>query len=188
MGTIQLKFRTLVKKISFLKSDLEYHRAEHKKRRKVFYSDLDKFMASEKFETSEEKLKNNLVNVYKKQEAVEAPRLKKQSKKLFKKVAKLTHPDIAKEVEKHEMFREAKTAVEEGDWFSMYEISTELGIDIGNISEEHLMWLEQEINKLQKIIKGITDTFEWIYCNEGANKDQLLTTYCMMTCKIKKSE
>ena len=188
MGTIQLKFRTLVKKISFLKSDLEYHRAEHQKRREIFYSDLTKFMTSGKFETSEEKVKNNLVDVYKREEAVEVPKLKKQSNKLFKKVAKLTHPDLNKEERMHELFRKSRKALDDGDWFSMYEISTELGVQVEDIGEEHLMWLNQEISKLEKIINGITDTFEWIYCNDGANKDQLLTTYCMMTCKIQKSE
>lgn len=186
MGTIQLKFKSLVKKISFLKSNLEYHRAEHQKRRKVFYSDLDKFMQSESFETSEEKLKNNLVNVYDRKKVIEAPKLEKQSNKLFKKVARLTHPDLNKEKEKHEMFREAKRATEEGDWFSMYEISTELGIEIDDIGEDHIAWLEQEISKLQKTISAIKNTFEWLYCNDGANKDQLLTTYCMMTCKNSK--
>ena len=39
-----------------------------------------------------------------------------------------------------------------------------------------------------KLINGIKDTFEWIYSNEGANKEQLLTTYCMMTCKIQNVE
>ena len=78
MGTIQLKFKSLVKHISFLKSDLEYHRAEHKKRRDIFYSELNKFMHSENFELSDEKLQKNMIDVYKRERAVEMPSLKKQ--------------------------------------------------------------------------------------------------------------
>ena len=188
METIQLKFRALVKQISFLRSDLEYHRAEHQKRRKIFYADLQVFMENGEFETSEEKVKKNLIDVYKREKAVEVPKLKKQSKDLFKKVAKLTHPDVNKEEHKHETFREAKKAVESGDWFSMYEISTALGIMIEDIEQEHIDWLMQETKKIEKTLDGIRNTFEWIYSNDGANKDQLLTTYCMMTCKNSKNE
>ena len=183
MGTIQLKFKSLVKHMSFLKSDLEYHRAEHKKRRDIFYSDLYKFMDSESFETSEEKLQKNMVDIYKREKAVEMPNLKKQSSKLFKKIARLTHPDVNKEPENHELFRKAKEAEQENDWFSIYEISADLGIGVDDIGQDHLDWLEQEIKKVQKTIDGIKDTFEWIYSNEGANKEQILTTYCMITCK-----
>ena len=49
-------------------------------------------MDSESFETSEEKLQKNMVDVYKREKAVEMPSLKKQSNKLFKKIARLTHP------------------------------------------------------------------------------------------------
>ena len=188
METIQLKFRTLVKQMSFLRSDLEYHRAEHQKRRELFYTDLRTFMENGKFETSEEKVKKNLIDVYEREKAVEVPKLKNQSKNLFKKVAKLTHPDINKEEIRHEMFRKAKKAIEDNDWFSIYEISTDLGIVVDSIEQEHIDWLKQEVKKLQKMINGITNTFEWIYSNDGANKDQLLTTYCMMTCKIQKIE
>ena len=86
------------------------------------------------------------------------------------------------------MFRKAKKAIEDNDWFSIYEISTDLGIVVDSIEQEHIDWLKQEVKKLQKMINGITNTFEWIYSNDGANKDQLLTTYCMMTCKIQKIE
>ena len=188
MGTIQLKFKTLVKQMSFLKADLEYHKAEHQKRRQLFYSDLAKFMETGQFEISEEKVKKNLIDVYEKEKTVEVPKLKEQSKNLFKKIAKLTHPDVSKEEQKHELFREARKATENDDWFSMYKISTDLGVELGNIGQEHIDWLEQEAKKLQKMINGIKDTFEWIYSRQGANKQQLLTTYCMMTCKIQNDE
>ena len=80
---------------------------------------------------------------------------------------------------------EARAALEGKDWFSMYEISTDLGLEVPNISDEHIKWLEQEISMIESIIKGIVTTFEWAYSNDGANKQQLLTTYCMLTCKLK---
>ena len=136
--------------MSFLKSDLEYHRAEHKKRRDIFYSDLHEFMDLESFETSEQKLHKNMVDVYKREKAVEMPNLKKQSNKLFKKIARLTHPDVNKEPENHELFRKAKEAEQENDWFSIYEISADLGIGIDDIGQDHLDWLEQEIKRCKK--------------------------------------
>ena len=188
MDTIQLKFRTLVKQISFLRSDLEYHKAEHLKRDEIFYADLFEFMRHENFEISDEKTNKNIINVYKKEKSVQVPKLKKQSKTLFKKVAKLTHPDLNKEQSKHEKFRDAKKAIEDDDWFSIYEISTELGIDISDVAQEHIDWLEQETKKIQTMIDAIKTTFGWIYSKQGVNKQQLLTTYCMLTCKIQKTE
>lgn len=171
--------------MSYIKSDLEYHRAEHKKRRQIFNEDVNKFILEADYEFSPDKAGKNMVDVYKKTPAVEVPDLNEQTKNIFKKVAKITHPDLDRAKNHKNKFIEAREALEQKDWFSMYEISTELGMDIPDISDVHIMWLEQEIAMTEQIIKGITTTYEWIYSNQGANKEQLLTTYCMLTCKLK---
>ena len=185
MAIVQLRFKSLIRKMSYLKSDLEYHRAEHKKRRQIFHDDLNKFILERNYVFAPEKAGKNMVDVYKKNRAVDVPNLDKQTKSIFKKVAKVTHPDIDREKNHQNKFIEAREALEQKDWFSMYEISEHLAIDIPDISEAHIAWLEQEIIMTEQIIKGITSTYEWIYSNDDANKQQLLTTYCMLTCKIK---
>ena len=185
MSTVQLKFEMLIRKLSYVKSDLEFHRAEHQKRREVFEKDVAEYIEASVYTYSRTKAEKNFVYPYDKQRAVEVPDLEKQTKEIFKKVAKVTHPDVVKDSVREKKFMEARAALEGKDWFSMYEISTDLSLEVTNISDEHIKWLEQEISMIESIIKGIVTTFEWAYSNDGANKQQLLTTYCMLTCKIK---
>jgi len=185
MSTNQLKFEMLIKKLSYTKSDLEFHRAEHQKRREIFNKDIAVYIEDSEYMYSEAKAEKNFVYPYKTERAVEVPDLEKQTKEIFKKVAKVTHPDVSKDIISEKRFMNAREALEEKDWFAMYEISAELGLEIPDISTKHIEWLQQEILMIERMIKGIVTTFEWAYSNEGANKQQLLTTYCMLTCKLK---
>lgn len=185
MSTVQLKFEMLIKKLSYVKSDLEFHRSEHQKRKEIFNRDILEYIEDSVYTYSPTKAKKNFVYPYEKKRAVDVPDLEKQTKEIFRKVAKVTHPDVAKSAIDEKRFLDAKSALDGKDWFSMYEIGAHLGIEIEDVSEKHLEWLEQEISMTEAIIKGIVTTFEWVYSNEGANKQQLLTTYCMLTCKLK---
>ena len=185
MSIVQLRFKSLVRKMSYIKSDLEYHRAEHLKRRKIFDEAVYKFITEREYVFAPEKAGKNMVDVYEKKLAVEVPELEKETKNIFKKVAKVTHPDVCKDKLQAKKFIKAREALENKDWFSMYEISADLDMDMPEPTQAHIDWLEQEIAMTEKMIKGITSTYEWIYSNEGSNKQQLLTTYCMLTCKIK---
>ena len=171
--------------MSFVKADLEFHRAEHQRRKEVFFEDLEKYILDSKYMYSQEKAEKNFVYPYQTKRAVEVPELEKQTKSIFKKVAKITHPDIDKEEKHTKKFIEAREALENKDWFTMYELGETLGMDIPDISESHIAWLEQEIEMTEGVISGITTTFEWVYSNDGSNKQQLLTTYCMLTCILK---
>jgi len=185
MSIENLKFKSLIKKVTFLRADLEFHHAEHQRRRQIFYDDLQEWMENSEYLFSEEKTKKNMVDVYKRTEASNMSQLNEELKAMFKKIAKVAHPDIAKTVEHEINFKKARAALDNHDWFGMYEAASELDIGTTNISDTHIAWLTQEIKQTEAIIKGITTTFEWIYSNDGANKDQLLTTYCMITCKKK---
>ena len=59
-----LRFKRLVKELSFIKSDLEYHTAEHQERRSIFYEDLEKFLEDSEFKFSEQKTVDNMKDVY----------------------------------------------------------------------------------------------------------------------------
>ena len=185
MSIPQLKFRALIHKMSFMKSDLEFHRAEHSRRRQIFYHDLEEYIGDSEYMYSEAKAEKNFVYPYSKKRAVEVPELEKQTKDIFKKVAKITHPDIDKGKTYQRKFIDARTALDDKDWFAMYQISADLGIDLPDITDAHIEWLNQEVYMTEEILRGITTTYEWAYSNDGANKQQLLTTYCMLTCKLK---
>ena len=157
MSNLKLKFDAIVCEMTFVKSNLKYHREEHANRRKIFFSDLHEFMADLEYEFSDQKLEKNVIDVYKRH----------------------------KEAHINKMFIEAKEAQEQGDWFSLYEISTRLDIDMPEPSKEQIKWMESEIEKLKIMIARVINTLEWIYSNDGACKQQIMTSYCMATCVLK---
>jgi hypothetical protein len=183
MPGLQLKFETIVHKMAFIKADLKYHKHEHQKRREIFFKDLHDYIRIRDLEFSEEKTKKNLIDVYERKEMLPVPALEKQNKKIFKQIASLTHPDKGATKEKIEVFLEAKEAAKAGDWFTLYQLGIDLKIAIPGVTIEQIKWMEQEIKKLEIMITKIVSTIEWLYCIEGANKDHLLTSYCMATCK-----
>lgn len=189
MSVEGLRFKRLVKELSFLKSDLEYHRAEHVLRRALFYEDLEKFLEETEFTYSEEKTIANMKDVYKPKEKSMIVKkntdLSTQNKEMYKKIAKKTHPDIHHDSDKTSMFKKASKAMQEGDWYTLYELSEALGIEVGESTPMHLEWLNMEIQKSRAIIKGITTTFEWIYSDPNSNKQLVLTNYCKITCNKK---
>jgi len=189
MSVEGLRFKRLVRELSFLKSDLEYHTAEHAVRRVVFYEDFEKFLEESSFEFSEEKTASNMKDVYKPAQKSMTVRkgtdLSKQNKEMYRKIAKKTHPDLHSDSDKSEMFKKAVKAMEQGDWFSLYELSDALGIEVGEHTPEHLEWLKMEIEKTKAIINGITKTYEWIYSEPNADKQLVMTNYCRIAC-IKK--
>ena len=189
MSVEGLRFRRLVKELSFFKSDLEYHTAEHAVRRVQFYEDLEEFLKDSKFEFSESKTESNMKDVYKpsqKSLAVEKETdISKQNKEMYRKIAKKTHPDLHSDPDKTDMFKRAVKAMEKDDWYALYELSEALGIKVEEHSPMHIEWLKMEIEKTKAIIKGITTTYEWIYSEPNTNKQVVLTNYCKITCNIK---
>ena len=194
MSASKLKFRRLVKKLSYLKSDLEYHKFEHKERREIFYADFAEFMENNKsYVYSEEKLLSKMTDVYKpnkpkttQEEGIGQAgetEMGSQNNKMFKEIARKTHPDIHQDPERAKMFVKANEAKKDGDWFTLYELCEMLDIETPEPSEEHLEWFEQEIVNCDKIISGILTTFEWKYSEPNANKERLMTIYCDITCK-----
>jgi len=202
MSVEQLKFKKLVKELSFLKSDLEYHTAEHKERREIFYKDLEEFLNNSDFQYSEEKTEQKMVDVYKTntnknntsnpepsiQNSTELdidPLLDNQNKEMFKKIAKKTHPDTHSDEDKTMMFLKASDAIRNNDWYTLYDLSMVLGLELPEGSIEHIKWMEKEKNNISNVLKKITNTYEWIYSEPKANKQLIMTNYCVLTCTKK---
>ena len=179
---LRLRVNKYIKKLSYVRADLDWHKEEHEKRRQTFLDASVKYLSDTELEYSHTKASKNMVDVYKKKPAPPVPDLDVQTKKLLKKISRQTHPDVTKDAEKHALFRRAYDSQKDGDWFSIYEISMELGIEPTDFTEEHIGWLKFEIEKVQSTIAGIKTTLEWLYGEPDANKEQLLTTYCMATC------
>ena len=185
----RLLFVRLVKELSYCRSDLEYHKAEFKERKVTFVEDYEKFLEETEFQVSEEKVVNHVVDVFKPRQQAKPEEkkadLSEQNKEMFRKIAKKTHPDLHQDPDKTKMIQKASNAIEEGDWYALYELSEALGIEVDKHTPEHLEWLKAEIKKTMGIIKTITSTYEWIYSEPDANKQAVLTNYCKLTCNKK---
>jgi|TARA_R110000824_G_scaffold74756_2_gene189899 hypothetical protein len=90
-------------------------------------------------------------------------------KKLFRRIAELTHPDkvVAKGYSPQEVlrleniFKKAKNAFDKENWFVLYTIAIEIGIELDDGSERHIHWVEQDIKNTERLIKELANRTYW---------------------------
>tara|TARA_R100000664_G_C2756014_1_gene143806 strand:- start:1574 stop:2359 length:786 start_codon:yes stop_codon:yes gene_type:complete len=117
----------------------------------------------------------------------EIPEIKaSEMKKIFYKIATLTHPDkqVAKnltpkqteEVEK--TFKRAKDAYEKGNWYVLYSIATELGIEVGDIDDRHIEWIENDVRLTMGRIAQLAQLAAWVwYVADEKGKETVMKGY-----------
>ena len=107
-------------------------------------------------------------------------------KKLYRKIASMTHPDklIASslspgEIERKEQaFIKAKEAYERENWYSLYSIASELGITPDDIEEKHIEWIEEDIRLAMGRISKIGQLFTWVwYVSDEEQRKQIIDQY-----------
>ena len=109
-----------------------------------------------------------------------------EMKKIFYKIATLTHPDKqvaknltpqkAEEVEK--IFKRAKKAYEKGNWYTLYSIATNLGIDVGDIDDRHIEWIENDIRHTMGRIAQLAQLAAWVwYVADEKGKEDVMKGY-----------
>ena len=110
------------------------------------------------------------------------PRVPIQEKKdgdthnLFKEIAKHTHPDKhatrdeQTRLEKAVVFKQAKNLAEKGDWFGLYKVAQELGIEVEPPGEEECQKIEKTISQMQNKVQQMLKTFAWKWYDLDSNK------------------
>jgi len=106
-------------------------------------------------------------------------------KKLFRKIAIMTHPDKLTKLDdyererKTELFLKAREAAEAGKWFALVDTANALGIKTPEPDEEQLGLLENESESVDKEIKNIESSYAWIMYNLETDEQRklLMTTY-----------
>ena len=107
-------------------------------------------------------------------------------KKLYRKIASMTHPDklIASslspgEIERKEQaFIKAKEAYERENWYSLYSIASELGITPDDIEEKHIEWIEEDIRLAMGRISKIGQLFTRVwYVSDEEQRKQIIDQY-----------
>ena len=107
-------------------------------------------------------------------------------KRLFRKIAELTHPDKvaasgfsdqeATRLEK--VFKRALEAYNDDNWYVVYSIALELQIPLDVESEDYIIWIDEDIRKTLSNISRIGNTVAWMwYVGDEASKAYALKNY-----------
>ena len=94
-------------------------------------------------------------------------------RKLFHDIADLCHPDktearglSVREVKKLEkVFKEAQSAYKSGNWYLLYIIALDLGIEVKDPTGDHIEWVEEDIRHTLDEISLIDSLVIWIWYN-----------------------
>ena len=107
-------------------------------------------------------------------------------KRLFHRIAAETHPDksAAKGLKDSEtrklesLFKQAKTAYQNENWYILYSIATQLDLEVKDISEDHLEWIESDIRSTLGKISQIGNLVAWgWYVGDETRKQTALKYY-----------
>ncbi len=89
------------------------------------------------------------------------------AKKLYKKIALVSHPDRTLEDRRKDklnrIFREAASTMESGDFKSLLGFALELDVDIEDVEVPMIPMLSERINDLKSEIAQIEKTFPWLW-------------------------
>lgn len=104
-------------------------------------------------------------------------------KRLFKKVAAVTHPDKLSGLSeyerkrKEELFKKAMLALENNDLVLLADIAMELEIEAPELTKEKLKQTEKKIIAIKKELHHIESTYvwKWFFCEDEQEKQKILT-------------
>jgi len=187
MGPLR-RYQLVFAKLKYLKKDLEVSREIFQDAKRDFSKKfiervevVDKEESdSEEPETEEQPNSELSKNRRKSKERISEKELdsyvreEKDSdiKKVFKQIAKKTHPDLLnfkspfEKERKERLFKRAKTAAEEDDYFELSEIAKELKINVPNPKRKHLKMLYSSIQKVEQELKTIKGSVAWLWYHE----------------------
>jgi|10_taG_2_1085330.scaffolds.fasta_scaffold04378_3 hypothetical protein len=103
---------------------------------------------------------------------------------LFKEIAKHTHPDKhatrdeQTRLEKAVVFKRAKSLAEKGDWFGLYAIAQELGIEVDPPGEEECQQIEATIGRMHNKAQAMLKTAAWTWYDlDSVNRAKYMEAY-----------
>lgn len=114
----------------------------------------------------------------------------KELKRLFYRIAGKSHPDkvVARGAAKEEIkrlegfFRKAAAAHKSGNWYGLYSIAAELGLDVGTPTDDHVEWVEEDIRQALGAIARVAHLIVWVwYTGDDITKDSALRSYFLQT-------
>jgi len=86
----------------------------------------------------------------------------KELHKLFRNIAKKTHPDLHGD-KFIEIFKSANEAFENKNWIDLITIAADLDIELPEFSDESIQLIDKNINELETQLDGWTNSICWIW-------------------------
>ena len=99
------------------------------------------------------------------------PSTKEKVKKLYREIAKITHPDKVNSEELIELYVQATIAVDEFDLFTLFEICSKLHIE-HSVEGEDKEILKVKIDKKREKLKNIEASFIWLYAHSKTQEEK----------------
>lgn len=99
------------------------------------------------------------------------PSTKDKVKKLYREIAKITHPDKVNSEELVELYMKATTAAEEFDLYTLFEICSRLNIE-HSVEGEDKEILKVKIDKKREKLKNIEGSFIWLYAHAKTEQEK----------------
>ena len=177
-------------KVKYLYAKIDYQQEVFQQAKLDFEEYAKKFCEEEGIEIQEPEMGNKTTDVDIRREGVEfiSEDVEAQSehiKKLFRKIAIMTHPDKliklsdSERERKTKLFLKAREAAEAGKWFALVETANNLGIETPKPDEEQIGLLQTESSIVDKEIRNIEASYAWVMYNLETDEQRklLMTTY-----------
>ena len=183
-------YNNLLLKVKYLYAKIDYQQEVFQQAKLDFEEYAKKFCEENGIEIQDPEMDNETTDVDIRRDDIDfnIEDVETQSdhiKKLFRKIAIMTHPDKLTKLDdyererKTELFLKAREAAEAGKWFALVDTANALGIKTPEPDEEQLGLLENESENVDKEIKDIESSYAWIMYNLETDEQRklLMTTY-----------
>lgn len=106
------------------------------------------------------------------------PKVREKVKKLYREIAKLTHPDKTNSEQHVELYTQATEAMEEFDLMTLYNICDTLNISY-TLGKEDKDVLKEHIKNKKEKLSGIENSFIWLFMHEEdeVKREQLVKLF-----------
>ena len=197
----QLQIKKLLKELEFVESDYDYKSEAMSIYDAEFMNEVDKFLENrpdlkEKYETKvnkqlDEAVKKQVEEAENRETSVEeefqesenktAEEKSPKLKKLYRDIAKITHPDRVKDLKLNDWYIKATEYYEENDLTGLYFICDQLSIEY-EVDETDNDFISTKITKLKERINFMESTYTWMWYSADTDlkKEMLIMNYIQM--------
>jgi len=180
-----LEFQRLMKELQFVESDYLYQSEIIKISDVEFLKSVDTLLGQFPelkevyYKKQEEKFQN--INEQQFQNVEVEPKVKEEIpevKKLYRDIAKTTHPDKIKNHKLNELYLEATEAYEQNDIVTLYKVCSELNIDF-DLPDDFISQIRGKISSFKERVSFLenTYTFKWIKTEPVSDKNKIVVEY-----------